>query len=231
MALTLTWHGHATWSIDADGTKIVVDPFLKPNNPSAMKTAHDLAADFILVTHGHGDHTADLVALARRTGAQVICNFEISLWLETHGITNVHPMNLGGTFNFPFGRVKMTIAHHSSVLPDGTYAGNPSGYLINFNSGYDVYFAGDTALTLDMKLIGDVGGVDVAVLPIGDNFTMGPDDALLAAQFVKAKSVLLSHYNTFPVIKVDAHAFAKRLQREAGIDCTVLEVDEQLELQ
>jgi L-ascorbate metabolism protein UlaG (beta-lactamase superfamily) len=230
MALTLTWQGHATWSIDADGTPIVVDPFLKPNNPSALVTAQEIPAEYILVTHGHGDHVADLVALALRTGALVICNFEISLWLGTYGVSNVHPMNHGGSHTFPFGRVKMTIAHHSSMLPDGSYAGNPGGFLINFNNGHDVYFAGDTALTYDMRLIGEVGGVDLAVLPIGDNFTMGPDDAVIAAQFVKAKSVLPSHYNTFPLIEVDAHAFAKRLQREAGIDCTVLAVGESLEL-
>jgi L-ascorbate metabolism protein UlaG (beta-lactamase superfamily) len=230
MTVKLTWHGHATWGIDADGTHILVDPFLKPNNPVASATAADVDPEFILVTHGHGDHVADLVAVAMRTGAMVICNFEIYMWLQNHGVTNVHSMNLGGSYSFPFGRVKMTMAHHSSVLPDGTYGGNPGGFLINFNDGTDVYFAGDTALFYDMKLIGDVGGVDLAVLPIGDNFTMGPDDAAQAAQFVKAKHVLPSHYNTFPVIEVDAAAFARKLQRETGIDCTVLAVDESLEV-
>ena len=125
-------------------------------------------------------------------------------------------MNIGGAYTFPFGRVKLTIAHHSSVLPDGTYGGNPSGFLINFNDGHDVYFAGDTALTYDMKLIGDVGGVDLAILPIGDNFTMGPDDAVVAAQWVKAKHVIPCHYNTFPLIAVDADAFARRLAARGG---------------
>ena len=230
MALTLTWHGHATWSIDADGTSIVVDPFLKPNNPSADVTAANLRPQFILVTHGHGDHTADLVALAKQSGALVICNFEIGSWLAQHDVSNVHAMNHGGAYTFPFGRVKMTIAHHSSSLPDGSYGGNPGGFLINFNDGHDVYIAGDTALTYDMRLIGEVGGVDLAILPIGDNFTMGPDEAMVAAQFVKAKHVLPSHYNTFPVIEVDALGFAKRLQRETGIDCTVLGVGGSLTL-
>ena len=230
MALTVTWLGHATWSIDVDGVSIVVDPFLKPNNPSASVTVADLAPQFILVTHGHGDHTADLVPLAKASGALVVCNFEIGEWLGKQGVSNVHSMNHGGAFTFPFGRVKMTSAIHSSSLPDGSYGGNPAGFLVQFNDGHDVYFAGDTALTYDMKLIGDVGGVDLAVLPIGDNFTMGPEDAITAAQWVKAKHVLPTHYNTFPYIVVDAPAFAKKLQRETGIDCTVLGVDESFTL-
>ena len=222
MALTVTWFGHATWGIDADGVQIVVDPFLKPHNPNATVSAADLSAQYILVTHGHFDHTLDLVALAKATNALVICNFEIAEWLGKQGVVNVHPMNHGGAWSFPFGRVKMTIAHHSSVLPDGTYAGNPGGFLINFNDGHDVYIAGDTALTYDMRLIGEMGGVDLALLPIGDNFTMGPDDAVYAAQFVQAKRVIPIHYNTFPPIKQDAHAFAAKLRRAADIDCTVL---------
>ena len=231
MALTVTWLGHATWSIDADGVQIVVDPFLKPSNPSATATLADLAPQYILVTHGHGDHTADLVALAQASGALVICNFEIGEWLAQHGVSNVHSMNHGGAYTFPFGRVKMTIAHHSSMMPDGAYGGNPGGFLINFNDGHDVYFAGDTALTYDMRLIGEVGGVDLAILPVGDNYTMGPEDAIVAAQFVKAKHVLPSHYNTFPWIAIDVEQFARRLPRETGIDCTVLTVDESLTLE
>lgn len=230
MAVKLTWYGHAAWGIDADGTKIVVDPFLKPNNPSAQVTAEELKADFILVTHGHGDHVADLVALAKQTGATVICNFEISVWLSRHGVDKVHAMNHGGAFTFPFGKIKMVNAIHSSMLPDGSNGGNPAGYVIQFNDGHDVYFAGDTALTYDMKLIGEFGGVDLAVLPVGDNFTMGPDDAMVAAQWVKAKHVLLSHYNTFPLIAIDGPAFAKKLRRDTGIECTVLAVGQTYEL-
>ncbi|MBE2237892.1 MAG: metal-dependent hydrolase [Caldilineaceae bacterium] len=229
MTLKITWFGHSTFSIDADDAKIVVDPFLKPHSPVASLTAEQVTADFILVTHGHGDHVADLVALAQHTGAQVICNFEIAEWLGKQGVDKTHGMNTGGAHTFPFGRVKLTIAHHSSVLPDGTYAGNPYGFLINFNDGCDLYIAGDTALTYDMKLIGEVGGVDLAILPIGDYFTMGPDDAVVAAQWVKAKHVIPCHYNTFPPIQVDAAAFARRLAREAGIDCTVLAIDEAVE--
>lgn len=222
MPLRLTYYGHSTFAVDADGIKLVIDPFLAPNNPLAPVGPDALEADFILITHGHGDHMADAVSLAKRTGALVISNFEIISWLETKGVTNGHGMNTGGGYSFPFGRVKMTIAHHSSTLPDGTPAGNPVGYLIHFNDGTDIYFAGDTALTYDMRLIGDMGGVDLAVLPIGDNFTMGPDDAVLAAQFVQAKHVIPIHYNTFPPIQQDGLAFAEKLRRAAEIDCTVL---------
>ncbi len=223
MALKITWFGHSTFSIDADGAKIVVDPFLKPHNPVASLTAEQVTADFILVTHGHGDHVADLVALAQHTGAQVICNFEIAEWLGKQGVDKIHGMNTGGSHTFPFGRVKLTIAHHSSVLPDGTYAGNPYGFLINFNDGYDLYIAGDTALTYDMKLIGEVGGVDLAILPIGDYFTMGPDDAVVAAQWVKAKRVIPCHYNTFPPIQQQASYWANRVSSETEAQPIVID--------
>lgn len=230
MTLRFTYYGHSTFAIDADGVKLVIDPFLAPNNPLAPATANDVAADFILLTHGHGDHTADAVALAKRTGAMVISNFEIVTWLQGQGVANGHGMNTGGAYTFPFGRVKLTIAHHSSTMPDGSPGGNPNGFLINFNDGNDVYIAGDTALTYDMKLIGEAGGVDLAILPIGDNFTMGPDDAVLAAQFVQAKRVIPEHYNTFPPIKQDTNAFAEKLRRVAEIECTVLAPGEEFTL-
>jgi len=226
MSLKVTYYGHSTLALEVDGTKLLVDPFFAPNNPLAPVTADGISADYILQTHGHVDHIADTIPIAKRTGAQVICNFEINNWLQANGVSNIHPMHIGGAFNFPFGRVKMTIAHHGSGLPDGSYGGNPGGFLINFNEGFDLYISGDTALTYDMKLIGESGGVDLAILCAGDNFTMGPDDAIMAAQFVKAKHVIPVHYNTWPLIEIDPAAFAKKLARETEIDCTILQPGE-----
>lgn len=222
MAVTVTYYGHATFGLTTENAKLIVDPFFAPNNPAAKVTADEIEADFILITHGHGDHVADSVALAKRTGALVICNFEIMDWMNKNGVENVHPLHIGGGNSFPFGRAKMTIAHHGSMLPDGSDGGNPGGFLINFNEGIDVYIAGDTALTYDMRLIGEAGGVDLAILPIGDNFTMGPEDAVRAAEFVQARHVIPCHYNTFPPIQQDPEAFAKDLLDKAAIECTVL---------
>lgn len=224
MAATLTFHGHATFGLTVDGTNLIIDPFLAPNSPVANASAEDVEADYVLITHGHGDHIADAIPIAQRTGATTVSNFEIHDWLLANGVEKAHPLHIGGGFNFPFGRVKLTIAHHGSALPDGSNGGNPAGLLLTLNDGKRIYFAGDTALTYDMRLIGDDGGCDVAVLPIGDNFTMGPADAIRAAEFVQAKHVIPCHYNTFPPIQQDADAFAINLKSATGIDCTVMQV-------
>ena len=230
MSIKLTYYGHSTFGIETEDAKLIVDPFFAPNNPAATVKVDEVEADFILVTHGHGDHVADLVPLAKQTGAMVICNYEIANWLGNQGIENVHGMHIGGGYDFPFGRAKMTIAHHGSGLPDGSYGGNPAGFLLHLNEGTDIYISGDTALTYDMRLIGEAGGVDLAILCIGDNFTMGPDDAVRAAQFVQAKHVIPCHYDTFPPIRQDADAFAEKLHDAAEIDCTVMAVGDEFTL-
>ncbi|MCP4425567.1 MAG: metal-dependent hydrolase [Chloroflexi bacterium] len=224
MSISITWHGHATFSLDIDGKKIVVDPFFAGNNPAAKTNATDVAADFVLQTHGHADHIADTVGLAQRTGAQIIGNFEICTWINGQGHENTHPMNTGGGWDFPFGRVKMTPALHSSGLPDGSYGGDPAGYVI-ITGGKKIYFAGDTALFSDMALIGRMG-LDAAILPIGDNFTMGPDDSVLALDYLKPGIVIPCHYNTWPLVAADVDAWAQRVSAETESKPVVLRVDE-----
>ncbi len=201
MSFNLFFHGHATFTLIVNDRRVVIDPFFAPNNPVATKTVDQIEADYILQTHGHGDHIADTVALAQRTGAKVIANFEICDWLNAQGVSNTHAQHIGGGFNHDFGYVKMTPALHGSGLPDGSYGGMPGGFLIDTGDNR-IYFAGDTALFSDMALIGE-GGLDLAVLPIGDNFTMGPADSILAIKYLKPKNVIPCHYNTWPVIEQD----------------------------
>jgi L-ascorbate metabolism protein UlaG (beta-lactamase superfamily) len=212
MTSSLTWLGHATWMLETCGIKVLIDPFLD-GNPSAKQSAVDLSADFVLITHGHGDHIADAAPIASRTGATVIAAFEICEWLAARGVAKTHAMNIGGAYRFPFGRVQVTIAHHSSMLPDGANGGAPVGYIITIADGRRVYFAGDTGVFLDMQRFAREP-ISVAVLPIGDNFTMGPDESIEAIQLLRPEIVLPSHFNTWPVIAQDADAWAERVRRE-----------------
>jgi L-ascorbate metabolism protein UlaG (beta-lactamase superfamily) len=223
----LTYHSHACFSIAVDGTQLLIDPFLS-GNELADVSPDEVEADYVLVSHGHGDHVGDTVAIAKRTGATTISNFEIHNWLLDQGVAEAHPLHIGGGHDFPFGRVKLTIAHHGSGLPDGTYGGNPAGFLLTLG-GKKIYHACDTGLFYDMKLIGE-GGLDVAILPIGDNFTMGPDDALRAVKLLEPKVVIPIHYNTFDVIRQDPHTFAARVEAETATRCLVLEPGESYEL-
>jgi L-ascorbate metabolism protein UlaG (beta-lactamase superfamily) len=213
--------------IETHGTKLLTDPFLS-GNPLAALRADKVEADYILVSHGHGDHVGDSVAIAKRTGATVISNFEIQNWFVSHGVENVHPQHIGGGYDYPWGRVKLTIAHHGSCLPDGSYGGNPAGLLF-YTEGQKIYHACDTGLFYDMKLIGEEG-IDLAFLPIGDNFTMGPDDALRAVKLIAPKQVVPIHYNTFDMIKQDPHAWARRVESETSARVVVMQPGDTLEL-
>jgi L-ascorbate metabolism protein UlaG (beta-lactamase superfamily) len=227
MTLIITWYGHACFLIETNKTKLLVDPFISGNPLSPVK-AGDVAADYILVSHGHGDHLGDTVEIAKRTGATVISNFEIQNWVGNQGITNAHPQHIGGGFDYPWGRVKLTIAQHGSALPDGSYGGNPCGFLL-YIQGKKIYHACDTGLFYDMKLIGEEG-IDLAILPIGDNFTMGPDDALRAVKLIEPDQVVPIHYNTFDIIKQDPQAWAARVEKETSAKVAVMNPGDQLEL-
>ena len=224
MATKLTWYGHAALGLETDGHKLLVDPFFS-GNPAASISADAVEADFILISHGHGDHVGDGVEIAQRTGATVISNFEIAGWLEGKGAKNVHPQHLGGGFKYPFGYLKLTLALHGSMMPDGHYGGNPCGFLLTNNDGQKIYLAQDTGLFGDMKLIGEEG-LDLAVVPIGDNFTMGPDDALRAVKLLQPKVVVPIHYNTWDLIAQDANAWAERVQKETSTKVAVLKPGE-----
>ncbi len=222
----ITWVGHSCFEVNTDSHLLLIDPFIQ-GNPATERTLETFSPDYILVTHGHDDHIGDTIEIARRCGATVIANYEISEWLTRQGV-NTHGMQMGGEFSFPFGRVKMTIAFHGSMLPDGAYGGNPAGYLLKLNSG-TIYFAGDTALFSDMSLIGE-GGLDLAVLPIGDNYTMGPADSIRAIQFLKPTRVLPCHFNTWPPIAQDADAWAHEVRSKTTAMPVILQPGESLTL-
>jgi L-ascorbate metabolism protein UlaG (beta-lactamase superfamily) len=223
MATRLCWLGHAALLLESDGQRLLIDPFLN-GNPAATVKPGEVQADFILVSHGHGDHVGDTIAIARRTGATVVANYEIAEWLKKQGLhaDKVHGQQHGGGHAFPFGRVKLTLAFHGSALPDGSYGGNPCGFLITFQDGTRFYDAADTALFGDMRLIGEEG-LDLALLPIGDNYTMGPDDALRAVKLLQPRKVVPIHFNTWPPIAQDAKAWAERVRRETKSEPVVLE--------
>jgi L-ascorbate metabolism protein UlaG (beta-lactamase superfamily) len=211
--MKVTYYGHACFSVQIKNRIFLFDPFITGNPLAKAIEINSVPADFILVTHGHSDHVGDAVAIAKRTNALVIANYEVATWLNKQGAPRVHPMNHGGGFNFDFGRVKYVNAIHSSTMPDGAYGGNPGGFVIQSSEG-NFYFCGDTALTMDMKLIADTP-LKFAVLCVGDNFTMGPEDAIKAADFVGCNQVLGVHFDTFPPIKID-HAAAKEKFKAAG---------------
>lgn len=200
--MKLTYYGHSCFGVEIKGKKILFDPFITYNELAKDVKTESIEADYIFLSHGHADHIADCVSIAKRTGCKVVANWEVHDWLNKQGISNTHPMNTGGKWNFDFGTVKCVVAHHSSGLPDGSYGGNPMGFIFTSAEG-NFYYSGDTALTLDMQLVPSWAKLGFAVLPIGDNFTMDVADAVRAADFIDCKSIVGVHYNTFGFIKIN----------------------------
>lgn len=222
-----TYYGHSCFEISVSGKKLLFDPFIKPNELVGDKVdISKINADYILVSHGHSDHIADCQELAEQTGALVISSFEVCEWLGKKGLKNLHPMNTGGKWEFDGFSVKCVTAHHSSGMPDGSYGGNPMGFIIYTEEG-NFYYSGDTALTLDMQLIPRWAKLNFAVLPIGDNFTMDAADAVLCAEMIGCKDIIGVHYDTFGYIRID-HRKAKEIFTGAGCRLILPEIGETL---
>lgn len=220
----MTYYGQSCFMVEAGGHKILFDPFITPNELASHIDVDSIAPDFILVSHGHQDHVADLLPIAGRSGAVVVGSFELTTWLGNNGISNTHPMNIGGKWQFPFGTVKMVNAVHSNSLPDGTYGGTEAGFVIQ-SGGKTIYYAGDTALHYDMKLLAELFTIDAAFLPIGDNFTMGVDDAIRAAGFIGCSNIIGMHYDTFGYIKIDKEEAVRKFAA-AGLNLRLIPIGE-----
>lgn len=225
--MKITFYGHASLGIEVSGKKIIVDPYISPNPNASHIDIDQLEADYILLTHAHGDHIADVEAIAQRTNAMIVSNAEIAGYYEKKGF-RTHPMNHGGSWNFSFGNVKYVNAIHSSSFPDGSYGGNPGGFVIE-GERKNIYIAGDTALTFDMQLIPLRTKLDLAIFPIGDNFTMDVDDAIIASDFVECDKVLGCHFDTFGYIEIN-HEEAIKKFFDAGKDLMLLEIGASIDL-
>lgn len=225
--MKITFYGHASLGIEVGGKHIIVDPYISPNPKASHIDINTLKADYILLTHAHGDHIADVEVIAKNTNATIVSNAEIAGYFASKGF-ETHPMNHGGSWTFDFGKVKFVNAIHSSSFPDGTYGGNPGGFVIE-GERKNIYIAGDTALTFDMQLIPLRTNLDLAILPIGDNFTMDIDDAIIAADFVECDKILGYHFDTFGYIEIN-HQEAVKKFFDAGKDLMLLEIGASIEL-
>jgi L-ascorbate metabolism protein UlaG (beta-lactamase superfamily) len=226
--MKLTYYGHSCFSVKVNGKHLVFDPFITGNELAKNINIATVEADYILVSHGHVDHVLDLITLAQATSAKVVCSWEIHEWLNKQNVTNTHPMNTGGKWNFGDFSLKCTAAQHSSGLPDGSYGGNPLGFIVYTDEG-NFYYSGDTALTLDMQLIPQWAKLNFAILPIGDNFTMGYEDAAEAAKMIGCKNIVGVHFDTFGFIKID-HQKAKQVFENNGCKLNLLTIGEAIEL-
>lgn len=222
--MDITYYGHSCFGVKINGKNILFDPFISPNELAKDINVDTVEADYILISHGHEDHIADALSIAKRTNAMIVTNWEIAVWLQKQGIEKIHPMNIGGKKLFDFGSVKCVNAVHGSSLPDGSYGGHAMGFVIESNDK-NFYYAGDTALTYDMKLIGDYRKVDFAFLPIGDNFTMGADNAILASQFINCSDIIGMHFDTFEFIKIDKSEAINKFNRQ-GKRLSLFEIGE-----
>lgn len=226
--MRFTYYGHSCFMAEVNGKKLLFDPFITPNELAKDININDIEADYILLSHGHSDHIMDAEAIARSTGATIIANYEVAMWFAAKGISKYQPMNHGGKWTFDFGTVKCVNAVHSSSLPDGSYGGNPMGFIIS-EGDKSFYYSGDTALTLDMQLIPMFAKIDFSVLPIGDNFTMGIEDAAAAAKMVKSDKVIGVHYDTFGFIKID-HKKATGIFKDNGIELLLPAIGETIDI-
>lgn len=226
--MKFTYYGHSAFSIHTKGKTLIFDPFISPNELAKSIDVKTLKADYVLLSHGHGDHIADAVEICKNNNATVVGVYEVVSWIQNNGVEKGHPMNTGGKWKFDFGTVKLTSAVHSSSFPDGSYAGNPVGFVVSNGEG-EIWYSGDTALTMDMKIVGEQHKLKAAILPVGDNFTMGLDDALIAAQWAGAKTVIGVHFDTFGYIKID-HEAAVRQFAAAGIKLILPAIGESFEI-
>src|ERR1017187_2288398 len=222
--MKVTYYGHSCFGVEICGKKLLFDPFISPNEKASAIDINTIDADFILISHGHDDHIHDCVAIANRTGAIVVSNYEVVNWLMKQGVKKGHPMNIGGAWLFDEIKIKCVIAIHSSSMPDGSFGGNPMGFLIETNE-CNFYYAGDTALTYDMKLIGDYKRIKIAFLPIGNNFTMSLDNAIIASDFIKCDRIIGMHFDTFGYIMID-HKEAIDKFNNSGKDLFLMKIGE-----